>query len=100
MGLGSKVALITDGRFSGGTRGICVGHVAPEAAAGGPIAVIKNGDQVRIDLAERRIDLLLPEEEVASRLEKWTPPEPRARTGWLARYQRLVTSASAGAVLE
>jgi dihydroxy-acid dehydratase len=99
MGLGSKVALVTDGRFSGGTRGICVGHVAPEAAAGGPLAVVRNGDQVRIDLAQRRIDLLLSRGEVAARLERWSPPPPRASAGWLARYQRLVTSASAGAVL-
>jgi dihydroxy-acid dehydratase len=100
MGLGSKVALVTDGRFSGGTRGICVGHVAPEAAAGGPIAVVRSGDRVRIDLQQRRIDLAVSESEVADRLRRWSPPKPRASTGWLARYRRLVTSASAGAVLE
>ena len=100
MGLGSKVALITDGRFSGGTRGICVGHIGPEAAAGGPIAVVQDGDQVRIDLTERRIELLLPEEELSGRLKNWSPPKPRASSGWLARYQRMVTSASAGAVLK
>ncbi|HEY8497705.1 MAG TPA: dihydroxy-acid dehydratase [Limnochordales bacterium] len=99
MGLGTRVALVTDGRFSGGTRGLCVGHVSPEAAEGGPLALVQDGDLIRIDLRERRLDLLVGEEELARRRERWQPPAPRVDRGWLARYARMVTSASTGAVL-
>lgn len=99
MGLGKDVALITDGRFSGGTRGICVGHISPEAAAGGPIALLRDGDILRIDLDERRIDVLIPQEELERRRAMWQPPEPKVKHGWLARYSKLVTSANTGAVL-
>jgi dihydroxy-acid dehydratase len=99
-GLGSKVALVTDGRFSGGTRGICIGHVSPEAAQGGPIAVVQTGDTVRIDLERRRLDLLLSDAQLQTRLASWSPPRQQPTRGWLARYRRLVASASAGAVME
>ncbi len=100
MGLGKKVALITDGRFSGGTRGLCIGHVSPEAAEGGPIAIVQNGDLIAIDLKRRAIALKIPEKEMKRRLENWEAPEPSIRTGYLARYARLVTSAHTGAVLK
>lgn len=99
MGLGDKVALITDGRFSGGTAGACIGHVSPEAAEGGPIALLKNGDRVRIDFPNRRIDILVPAEELEKRRVAWQPVK-RPVSGWLARYQRLVTNASQGAILK
>ncbi|MGA4579461.1 dihydroxy-acid dehydratase [Limisphaera sp. VF-2] len=99
MGLGDSVALITDGRFSGGTSGACIGHVSPEAAEGGPIALLRNGDRVRIDFRNRRMDILVPETELAERRKVWTPLQ-RPLTGWLARYQRFVTNASQGAVLQ
>ncbi|WP_067934630.1 dihydroxy-acid dehydratase [Alicyclobacillus kakegawensis] len=98
-GLGTKVALITDGRFSGATRGICVGHISPEAAEGGPIAWVQNGDRIRIDMNARTIDLLLDDAELARRKEQWSPPEPKQRSGYLRRYSQLVTSANTGAVL-
>jgi dihydroxy-acid dehydratase len=100
MGMGKKVALITDGRFSGGTRGLCVGHVSPEAGEGGPIAIVRDGDTVLIDLAERKIELKVPEEEIKRRLAAWKAPALRIKTGYLARYVRLVTSAHTGAVLK
>lgn len=99
MGLGYSVALITDGRFSGGTRGACIGHVSPEAAAGGPIAFIQNGDMISINIPENELTLEISEMEMATRREAWRPPMPRKRTGWLARYAALVTSANTGAVL-
>jgi dihydroxy-acid dehydratase len=99
-GLGSKVALITDGRFSGATRGISVGHISPEAAEGGPIALLENGDIIRIDLRERRIDVLLPDGELERRLMTWQPPEPKVKHGYLARYAKLVTSANTGGILK
>jgi dihydroxy-acid dehydratase len=99
MGLGDSVALITDGRFSGGTAGACIGHVSPEAAEGGPIALLKPGDRVRIDFPNRRIDILVPEAELAERKKTWQPIK-RELAGWLARYQKLVTNASQGAVLQ
>ncbi|SFU79569.1 dihydroxy-acid dehydratase [Alicyclobacillus macrosporangiidus] len=99
-GLGTKVALITDGRFSGATRGIAVGHISPEAAEGGPLALLENGDRIVIDLPNRRIDVLLPEEELARRRAAWQPPEPKVRSGYLARYQKLVTSANTGGILK
>ncbi|HEV2211611.1 MAG TPA: dihydroxy-acid dehydratase [Verrucomicrobiae bacterium] len=98
MGLSDKVALITDGRFSGGTAGACIGHVSPEAEEGGPIGLLRNGDRIRIDFPNRRIDLLVPETELAQRREGWQPVK-RDLTGWLKRYQRLVSNASQGAVL-
>ena len=100
QGLGDKVALITDGRFSGGTRGACIGHISPEAAEGGPIALVRDGDRIRIDIPSRRLDLLVPEDELARRRAEWRPPEPRFKSGWLARYARMATSASTGAVLK
>jgi len=98
MGLDRDVALVTDGRFSGATRGICVGHVSPEAAEGGPIAVVKDGDPIRIDLKKKSIDLLLSSDEIKERLSRWRPPEPKVREGYLIRYSKLTSSASTGAV--
>ncbi len=99
MGLGESVALITDGRFSGGTRGACVGHVAPEAAAGGPIGVVRDGDEILIDIPGRRIELLLPAEEIRERLRNFKPKKKEIPSPWLRRYAKLVTSASRGAIL-
>jgi dihydroxy-acid dehydratase len=98
-GLGETVALITDGRFSGATRGLMIGHVAPEAAHGGPLAVIQDGDEIQIDLDTRRIDTGIAADEMQQRLATWQPPEPRYKTGVFARYAALVSSASEGAVL-
>ncbi len=100
MGMGEKVALITDGRFSGGTRGLSIGHVSPEAAAGGPIALIQEGDTVIIDLKKKSIDIDISDAEIKKRREGFKPPEPRFKKGWLARYAKLVTSANTGAVLK
>jgi dihydroxy-acid dehydratase len=100
MGMGEKVALITDGRFSGGTRGLSIGHVSPEAAAGGPIALIQEGDTIIIDLKKKSIDIDISDAEIKKRREGFKPPEPRFKKGWLARYAKLVTSANTGAVLE
>ncbi len=98
-GLSESVALITDGRFSGGTRGPCIGHVSPEAAVGGPIALVKPGDMIAIDITARKLDLLVGAEEMERRRTQWKPPEPKVNTGVLARYRRSVTSASKGSVL-
>ena len=98
-GLSESVALITDGRFSGGTRGPCIGHVSPEAAVGGPIALVKPGDMISIDIPARKLDLLVGAEELEQRRNKWLPPEPKIKTGILARYRNSVTSASIGSVL-
>jgi dihydroxy-acid dehydratase len=100
MGLSDSVALITDGRFSGGTRGPCIGHVSPEAAEGGPIAAVRDGDIIEIDIPNRKLNLKLSQDEINFRLAKWKPPKPRFTSGWLARYQQFVTSASKGAVLK
>lgn len=97
-GLGKEVALITDGRFSGGTRGLCIGHVSPEAASGGPIAIIEDDDKLQIDIEKRQIDILISEEEIESRLAKWEPLPAKVKKGWLARYAKTVSSASLGAV--
>ena len=97
-GLGDTVALVTDGRFSGATRGFMVGHVAPEAAAGGPIALVEDGDAISIDEISRKIDLEVPGAELDARRREWTPPPPRATSGVLAKYARLVSSAAVGAV--
>ena len=99
QGLGKKVALITDGRFSGGTAGTCLGHISPEATEGGPIALVKNGDQIRIDIPARRVELLISGQEMAERKAGWKPPAAKIQRGWLGRYCRMVTSASRGAVL-
>jgi len=100
MPLGGAVALVTDGRFSGGTRGLCIGHVSPEAAEGGPIGLLRDGDLIEIDLAGRRLDVLLAADELEARRASWSAPAPRFTRGWLARYAQLVTNASRGAVLE
>lgn len=100
MGLSEDVALITDGRFSGGTRGPCIGHVSPEAAAGGPIAVIENGDTIEINIPKRRLDLKISDVQLQKRLETWIPIAPKINKGYLARYASMVTSASTGAVLK
>ena len=97
-GLGDAVALITDGRFSGATHGLMVGHVAPEAARGGPIAALHDGDIVVIDVERRQLNLELPEAEIIRRLQEWRPPAPRYSTGVFAKYVALVSSASEGAV--
>jgi len=97
-GLGASVALMTDGRFSGATHGFMVGHVAPEAVVGGPIAVIKNGDTIVIDAKKRRIDVEISAAEMKRRLAKWKPPKARYTSGVMAKYARLVSSASEGAV--
>jgi dihydroxy-acid dehydratase len=97
-GLGKDVALVTDGRFSGATHGFCVGHVAPEAFVGGPIALVEEGDEIVLDIEKRRIDLSVDEAELARRRERWTAPPPRYESGALAKYARLVSSAAQGAV--
>jgi len=97
-GLGETVALITDGRFSGATRGFCVGHIAPEASRGGPMAAVKDGDIIVIDIASRKLDLDVPAETMKERLADWRAPQPRYATGVLGKYARLVSSASLGAV--
>jgi len=99
MGLGDKVALITDGRFSGGTRGACIGHVSPEAAEGGPIALIKDGDIISIDINNRILEVKISEDELSRRRAEWKQPAPKIEKGWLGRYARMVTSGSKGAVL-
>ncbi|MDP6459301.1 MAG: dihydroxy-acid dehydratase, partial [Candidatus Hydrothermarchaeota archaeon] len=99
MGLGDKVALVTDGRFSGGTRGPCIGHVSPEAMEGGPIALVREGDEISIDIPGNRLDLLVEEKEIEKRKKSWKPPKLRAKKGYLRIYQKLVSSASDGAIL-
>ncbi len=100
MGLGSTVALITDGRFSGASRGASIGHVSPEAAVGGPIALVEEGDIISIDINECTLNLKVSDEELAKRKAAWTPREPKVTTGYLARYEKMVTSGNRGAVLE
>ncbi len=100
MGLGSTVALITDGRFSGASRGAAIGHVSPEAAVGGPIALIEEGDLIRINIPENRLDVDVSDEEMAARKEKWQPREPGVMTGYLKRYHAMVTSGNTGAILK
>lgn len=99
MGLDDKVALVTDGRFSGATRGAAVGHVSPEAAVGGPIGLVEEGDMIELDLASKRLQLLVSDDELSHRKENWTPIPPRVSSGYLARYAALVKDASSGAVL-
>ena len=98
MGLDKEVALLTDGRFSGGTRGAAIGHISPEAADGGPIALVQEGDRIRIDIPGKTISLLVGESELADRRAAWRPPEPKIQHGYLARYSRMVSSGSTGAV--
>ena len=98
IGMNREVALITDGRFSGGTRGPCIGHVAPEAAEGGPIALVQDGDRITIDIPGRSLDLEVPAEELEHRRKDWTPPPCKVSRGYLRRYAEMVTSASTGAV--
>jgi len=98
QGLGDSVALLTDGRFSGATRGLMAGHVAPEAAVGGPIAALKDGDMVVFDIANRQLRVELSDAEIQARLASWTPPPPNYPTGVFAKYAALVSSASEGAV--
>ncbi|MNW53389.1 Dihydroxy-acid dehydratase [compost metagenome] len=99
-GLGKTVLLLTDGRFSGGTTGLCVGHVAPEAVDGGPIAFVRDGDRIRLDVARKTLDLLVEEAEIEARKEGWAPLAPKFTRGVLAKYAKLVQSASRGAILE
>ncbi len=100
MGLSESVALITDGRFSGGTRGPCIGHISPEAMEGGVIAIIRNNDRIRIDIPKRRVDLLVPQDEIKERLSRWKAPKPKIKKGYLARYARMVSSAGKGAIMK
>jgi len=98
LGLGESVALITDGRFSGGTRGPCIGHISPEAAEGGPIAMVEDGDTIVLDIPNRRLELKVDDSVLSERRSRWQAPEPKIKTGWLARYASVVTSANTGAV--
>ncbi|MBI3754486.1 MAG: dihydroxy-acid dehydratase, partial [Deltaproteobacteria bacterium] len=100
MGMADKVALITDGRFSGGTRGPCIGHISPEAMEGGTIAFVQDGDEIEIDIPKRSLELKVKSEELKKRKENWKPPEPKIKKGWLARYAKVVTSANTGAVVK
>ena len=100
MGLGSTVALITDGRFSGASRGASIGHVSPEAAVGGPIALVQEGDIISIDIDNHQLNVMVSEEELEARRANWQPREAKVTTGYLARYASLVTSADKGAVLQ
>jgi len=100
MGLGESVVLLTDGRFSGGTRGPCIGHISPEAAEGGPIAVVRNGDRIVLDIPNRKLEVKLSKAEIKKRLAKWKPREPKITSGWLARYAKVVTSANTGAIVK
>lgn len=100
MGLGDSVVLLTDGRFSGGTRGPCIGHISPEAAEGGPIAAVRNGDRIVLDIPNRSLSLKLSKTEIKKRLAKWKPREPKIKSGWLARYAKVVTSANTGAIVK
>ena len=100
MGMGDSVALITDGRFSGGTRGPCIGHISPEAMEGGPIAFIKDGDLIELDIPARKIELKVSDGELLARKKTWKAPQPKIKDGWLARYASVVTSANTGAVVK
>ncbi|PNU19788.1 dihydroxy-acid dehydratase [Geothermobacter hydrogeniphilus] len=100
LGLGDSVALITDGRFSGGTRGPCIGHISPEAAEGGPIALVEDGDRICLDIPNRSLSLQVADEVLQQRRAAWSMPEPKIRSGWLARYAKVVTSAHTGAICE
>jgi dihydroxy-acid dehydratase len=99
MGLDKEVALITDGRFSGGTKGAAIGHISPEAADGGPIALVEEGDRIEINITAKELSLKVSEEELNRRRERWRPPEPKIREGYVYRYSKLVSSGAKGAVL-
>jgi dihydroxy-acid dehydratase len=99
LGLADSVALITDGRFSGGTKGPCIGHISPEASAGGPIAILKDGDTIVIDIPNRKLEVKLSKAEIERRFKNWKSVEPKIKTGYLSRYSRLVSSADKGAIL-
>jgi len=100
VGLADSVALLTDGRFSGGTRGAAIGHISPEAAEGGPLAVVKDGDRISIDVEARKLEVALSAAEIRRRLRKWTPPPPKITSGYMYRYSKMVSSASKGAVFD
>jgi len=100
MQLDRHVALITDGRFSGGTKGASIGHVSPEAMQGGPVAIVKEGDIISINIPDKTITLKISEQEIKDRLASWTPPEPNISHGYMARYARMVSSASTGAIVK
>jgi dihydroxy-acid dehydratase len=100
MGLERDVTLITDGRFSGASRGAAIGHVSHEAMEGGPIAIVRDGDPIEIDIPGKQLNLLIPESEIQARLREWTPPAPKIKKGYLSRYAALVTSAATGAILK
>jgi dihydroxy-acid dehydratase len=100
MGLAESVALITDGRFSGGTKGPCIGHISPEASSGGPIAILKDGDIINIDIPNRKLEVKLNKTEIEKRFRNWRPLPPKIKTGYLARYSKLVSSADKGAILQ
>jgi len=100
LGLSESVALITDGRFSGGTRGPCIGHISPEAMEGGPIAILRTGDRIKIDIPKRKIDVLLSDKEIEKRLNRWKKPAPKIKKGYLSRYARMVSSAATGAIMK
>jgi dihydroxy-acid dehydratase len=99
-GLGEEVALLTDGRFSGATHGLMAGHVAPEAVRGGPIAAVREGDRITLDIEGRRLDVDLTDEQIAQRMAEYAPPEPHYKTGVMAKYARSVSSASEGAITQ
>jgi len=100
LGLAKKTALVTDGRFSGTNNGCFVGHISPEAAEGGPIAIVRDGDRIEIDIKARRLQLHVSDDEIAARLKTWRPPEPKIKRGYLALYARLASSAAEGAVIK
>ncbi len=98
IGMDKEVSLITDGRFSGGTRGAAIGHISPEASEGGPIAVVRDGDIIDIDIPAKRLQLLLEQRQIRERLKGWRSPEPKIKSGYMHRYAQMVSSASTGAV--
>jgi dihydroxy-acid dehydratase len=100
VGMGLKVALLTDGRFSGATQGACIGHISPEAMEGGPIALLEDGDIINIDIPGRKLEFKISPEDLVKRKAEWVKPAPKVTTGYLARYAKLVTSANTGAVLK
>ena len=100
MGLANDVCLITDGRFSGGTQGPCIGHISPEAQVGGVIAIVQDGDEIVVDIPARKLELNVSEDEIRNRLAKWRAPEIKEKEGYLARYAKVVSSASEGAILK
>ena len=100
MGLADSVGLITDGRFSGGTKGPCIGHISPEAASGGPIAILKDNDIITIDIPNRKLEVKLSKSEIERRFRNWKAVAPKIKTGYLARYSKLVSSADKGAILK